>query len=172
MTEQKVSPLEPVVPRWASSLAEREAAARFLAHVIAKDTAYISHGEIQHGLSPDGTTWAPDLEARLLDEMRREDPAQAVALAYVGDTLAGVACVVWELQVEAPYVTLADLAVASSHRGNGVGAALVAFLEAEAQQRGLQWIFLESGLLNKSAHDFFERAKFRPVSKIFAKRLG
>lgn len=156
---------------WAATTAERELAARFFANVIAADGSYISHGEIQQGLSPDGVRWADDLETRLLNEFSGEGESGVIALAYHGDMLVGAASVAWMPDAEAPYATLADLAVAPEARQHGVGAALVAFIEAEARSRGLGWVFLESGLGNHGAHDFFMREGYAAISKVFAKRL-
>lgn len=156
---------------WAQDADERRAAAVFLAGAIAGDPSYISHGEVQQALSPDAVAWAPDLEARLIREFAKADAAHGLAQARRSGVLVGVASASWESTAPAPYAVLADLAVASDLRGRGVGAALVAFVEAEARRRGLGWVFLESGVKNERAHDFFEREGFGVLSKVFAKRL-
>ena len=68
---------------WAESEAERRAAAQFFARVVRADPAYISHGEIQWALSPDGVHWAPDLEARL----EREFVGDCTLLRYGANNL-------------------------------------------------------------------------------------
>lgn len=158
---------------WERSPEARDDAARFFARVIAADPSYISHGEIQTALSLDGVTWAPDLEARFLADLRDIDDAHELALARdAGGQIVGAAIAVWSLeQPEAPFVTLADVAVDETARGSGVGRALVAFILAEAEKRGAKWAFLESGKHNHQAHTFFERAGFAPISTVFVKRL-
>ena len=49
--------------------------------------------------------------------------------------------------------------------------ATIRFIEAEAKTAGARWAFLESGLDNEGAHAFFEREAYRPLSKVFGKRL-
>src|SRR3546814_11824756 len=55
---------------WDRSPATAEAVARFFARTIGGDARYISHGEIQGGLSDDGVTWCSDLEGRFVDDLR------------------------------------------------------------------------------------------------------
>src|SRR5690606_41812298 len=54
----------PAMLAWSERADEHREAAQFFARVISADPAYISHGEVQTGLSLDGMTWAPDLGAR------------------------------------------------------------------------------------------------------------
>lgn len=157
---------------WASEDADLCEAARFFARVIAADPAYISHGEIQTALSPDGATWAPDLERRFLEDLRAFDPARGVALAREGGAIVAAAVAHWATdEGEAPYGVLEDLAVDPARRNRGMGERLVRFIEAEAHARDAKWLFLESGRRNHRAHAFFERAGFAPVSTVFAKKL-
>ncbi len=157
---------------WTADDAERHAVGQFMARVIAQDAAYISHGEIQTALSPDGKTWAPDLARRFGEDMRQLGPNRSVAIMRDGGRLVGAAIVLWETgALEAPHAILEDIAVEPAARGAGAGEALVHFIEAEAKGRGMKWVFLESGLRNAGAHRFFERHGYEPVSSVFAKRL-
>jgi ribosomal protein S18 acetylase RimI-like enzyme len=156
---------------WAESVEERREAARFLAASIKDDPAYISHGEVQQALSRDAKSWAPDLEARLVRELEGAVAGRGVALARRGGELVGIASASWETKAPTPHAVLADLAVRPDIRDQGVGLALVKFVEAEAAKRGLKWMFLESGLKNRRAHAFFEREGFNVLSKVFVKRL-
>jgi ribosomal protein S18 acetylase RimI-like enzyme len=164
--------------RWEKGAAAWREAAQFFARVIALDPAYISHGEIQAGLSLDGKTWIADLEARFLSEATAEDPGSpgwSLAVARDGehDAIVGAAAVSWDFDTpDAPFAVLQDLAVEPSLRSRGLGAELAAFIEREAKIRGARWLFLESGKDNRRAHHFFERAGFYEVSHVFAKRLG
>lgn len=157
---------------WTADDADLQAVGQFLAGVISRDPAYISHGEIQTGLSPDGKTWAPDLARQFADDMRQLGSNRGVAVIRDHDDLVGAAIVLWETEEpDAPYAILEDLAITPAARGAGAGESLVRFVEAEAKGRGMKWLFLESGLNNDRAHRFFERAGYRPVSKVFAKQL-
>lgn len=158
--------------KWTTDKADLDAAGAFLARVIAGDTAYISHGEIQTALSLDGKTWAPDLNERFAEDMRDLGNGRSVALAHRDGVLIGAAIVLWVTdEPDAPHGILEDIAIAADARGSGAGQALVDLIEAEAKARGMKWMFLESGLRNERAHHFFERSGYAVVSKVFAKRL-
>jgi ribosomal protein S18 acetylase RimI-like enzyme len=158
--------------RGAENLAE---IGRWIGARVSLDTAYISHGEIQQSLSPDGRRWAPDIVERIERECRAiaDDDSVSLAEARSGDGVRlGAAIAVWETDAPTPHVVIADLIVDPAARGAGAGKALTDFILAEAQTRGLGWAFLESGLQNHRAHDFFEREGFEIVSEVFAKRLA
>lgn len=147
-------------------------ASRFFARTISDDPAYISHGEIQTGLSLDGTTWIADLEARFLAEAGADDEPRS--LAIVRDTdgrMIAAAAVSWSFELpEARFATLQDMSVDAEFRSHGIGVELTAFVEAEAWRRGARWVFLESGKNNVRAHHFFERCGFEEISHVYAKR--
>tara|TARA_Y100000815_G_scaffold11269_1_gene10117 strand:+ start:3203 stop:3685 length:483 start_codon:yes stop_codon:yes gene_type:complete len=155
---------------WAESDADRRAAAQFFARVVRADPTYISHGEIQWALSPDGVHWAPDLEARLEREFVGAD-APALLIARLEGAIAGAASVSWIEDAPTPHGVLNDLAVAPEARRHGIARMLVAAVEQRAREREIGWMFLESGLGNEGAHRFFETEDYAPVSKVFAKRL-
>jgi ribosomal protein S18 acetylase RimI-like enzyme len=164
---------------WEEGAAAWSEAARFFARVIVLDPAYISHGEIQTGLSLDGTTWIADLEARFLAEAIGEEarsPERSLAVARndaTGGAIVAAAAVSWNFDTpDAPYAVLQDAAVEPTLRSRGIGVDLVAFVEREALARGARWLFLESGKDNVRAHNFFKRAGFHEVSHVFAKRLA
>jgi len=125
------------VMSWAVSKADWAEAARFFARVLAADPAYISHGEIQAGLSLDGKTWAPNLEKRFLDELGEYDDPRRLAIARnAAGEIVAAANVTWAFEVpEAPFATLQDLAVEPSLRSAGLGASLFQFVEAEVSRR-------------------------------------
>lgn len=139
------------------------------------DAAYISHSEIQWGLSPDGERWAEDAEARLrgyLDWVSSLGPGAAIAQACdASGALLGAAVVLWMADTPAPHAILQDIVAAPEARGRGVGGALLRFIEAAAKARGLGWLFLESGARNSRAHAFFAREGYDLISHTFAKRL-
>ena len=61
-------------PVWDDSAVTRAEAAAFFARVIGSDSRYISHGEVQCGLSEDGKSWVGDLDARFAEDMAEDDP--------------------------------------------------------------------------------------------------
>jgi GNAT superfamily N-acetyltransferase len=156
---------------WATSKAEWAEAAKFFACVISRDAAYISHGEMQTGLSLDGKTWAPNLEQRFLDELGDlDDTRSLVVLRGAEGQIVAAANVTWSFETaDAPFATLQDMAVAPALRAQGAGARLMKAIEDEAVRRGAKWIFLESGKDNHKGHEFFERRGFSEVSRVFVK---
>ena len=54
--------------------------------------------------------------------------------------------------------------VDEAHRGSGAGAALLAALEAEAAQRGINRLLLEVGIRNVAAYALYCRAGFTPCA--------
>ena len=97
-------------PVWAANKAEWAEAAQFFARVIAADTSYISHGEMQTGLSPDGKTWAPDLEQRFLAELGSFDGTRGLAIVRdASGKIVAAANVTWSFETaDAPFATLQD----------------------------------------------------------------
>lgn len=157
---------------WETGHAAWSDAARFFARNISRDAGYISHGEIQTGLSLDGKTWIPNLEQRFLAEVETDTDERSLAVARDAQgKIVGAASVSWSFEVpEAAFATLQDLAIEADIQSKGLGAQLLAFVERHVWDRGAKWLFLESGLGNTRAHAFFERGGFHPVSHVFAKR--
>jgi GNAT superfamily N-acetyltransferase len=148
---------------------------RWMAERIVTDPRYISHGELQAGLSLDGLTWRTDLaerfETELLELTSPDAPREAFeALADDGARVAG-AIVLWVPNDATPHAVLEDLTVDPARRSDWIGAAFLAWLERQATLKGARWLFLESGIRNDGAHRFFERHGFAPISRVFAKKL-
>jgi ribosomal protein S18 acetylase RimI-like enzyme len=85
-----------------------------------------------------------DVQARLVEGLRAH-PTTLVLLAFADGAPAGVAvCFVGFSTFQArPLLNVHDLAVLPSHRGRGVGRALLAAVEARARARGCCKITLE-----------------------------
>lgn len=159
---------------WAQAGVEQIAAGAFLARLMPLDTAYISHSEIQWGLSPDGEVWASQAQAdlvRYFQDLVEQGGQIALAIDATGE-LCAAAAVVWRAEPPNRFASVQDIIVAPGARSHGLGAQVMEFIEAEAKARGMDWIFLESGLRNHRAHAFFERGGYAPTSYTFAKRLS
>lgn len=147
--------------------------AAMAAKVIGVDTRYISHGEIQTGLSDDATHWSPDLAELFADDFAELDDTRLVLAAYdQGGVPLGLAIIAWEETARRRFAVLEDMVIEPSVRSRGMGASLLAAVEQRVAARGIDWLFLESGLRNERAHGFFERNGFDMVSHVFAKRLA
>ncbi len=145
--------------------------ADFFADQIVGDASYISHGEIQTGLTDDGKTWRSDFRERLRADLAESGDERGVLIVRGDDGLAGAAIVLWVYTSRLRFAVIEDMTVDLRHRSGGIGARLVEAIETEARLRGMAWAFLESGLHNERAHAFFDRNGFAALSKVFGKRL-
>jgi N-acetylglutamate synthase-like GNAT family acetyltransferase len=125
--------------------------------------------------------------ARLLDQLGYPTDAAAVParlerLRIVGDRLvvaelegkvAGLAQlhVSPTMALERPAAKIDGLVVDESHRGRGIGRALVAEMEAEARVRGCVLLYLTSATRRQEAHEFYRRVGLEETGKRFAKPL-
>lgn len=151
--------------------AEMGEVAQFFATRIALDPAYISHGEVQTGLSADGQHWVPDLTERMTEDFADRGPDRAIAVARIDGTLVGALVALTVQSERIDYLVIEDLVVDPAYRAHGIGAKLVSWAEDRARAAGISWLFLESGLHNEGAHAFFEKHGFHPMSKVFSKRV-
>jgi GNAT superfamily N-acetyltransferase len=140
--------------------------------------AYISHGEVQLGRARDFSRWADNLpmilESELADSLAgggNSSPEVVVAVARIAGELAGFALV---RLVHEPthYAVLEDVVVSAMFRGKGVGKHIVLWAENEARRLGAQRLFLESGLQNQAAHEFFHKLGFTECSVVMTKDLS
>jgi GNAT superfamily N-acetyltransferase len=75
------------------------------------------------------------------------------------------------LEYERPAAKLAALVVDESHRGEGIGRALVDAVEAEARARGCALLFVTTAARRGDAHEFYRRVGLDETGKRFAKYL-
>lgn len=158
---------------WDNSAAAASAAAHFASATIARDTAYISHSEIQTGLSVDAEHWSPDLAGLYAGKLAalRGDYDLLTASDAAG-AIIGIAVVVWEQSARRRFAVLEDMVIDPSRRSVGLGRTLLSAVRARVIERDVAWLFLESGVRNHRAHGFFERAGFTMVSHVYAMNLA
>lgn len=167
MTTENIAALS---TRWAGT-DEWATAADFITAAIQPDPSYISHGEIQAGLSTNGRSWAADLAEKMQADFADPGPDRRIVLAFEGEALVCVGVVLKCFDARANYVVVEDIAVSPAARSGGVGRRVMAFIEEQARAWGADWAFMESGIHNDRAHAFFERLDYQPISKVFAKAL-
>ena len=146
-------------------------AAAFAGRIIGQAPEYISHGEIQTGLSPDGEHWAENLPEIYAEDFADHDDSDLLVARNAEGAVCGLLILAWEASKRRKFAVIEDMVVDPDMRSQGLGAALVAHAEERIRERGIEWVFLESGLRNERAHSFFERHGFELCSKVFAKRL-
>ena len=159
MPDVDIRPLEP------AGIAK---AAAWAAAQLRPMPAYISHGEILSGRSPDGKRWADDLDVRLARDFSAcLEGGGFVLLARRGDSIAGLCAVAFESAAGTCIATIEDLLVGEDGRGHGLGSRLLEAAETLCREKNADQIMLESGIANDSAHSFFEGRGYRAVSKVF-----
>jgi ribosomal protein S18 acetylase RimI-like enzyme len=145
--------------------------AAFAGAIIASAPEYISHGEIQTGLSDDGKSWVPDLAERYAADFADPGDRDMVVGRDPEGRVRAFLIVAWEETPRRKFAVIEDMAVDPSLRSQGIGAKLLALADERIRARGIEWVFLESGLGNEHAHRFFERAGFQMTSHVFGRKL-
>ena len=75
------------------------------------------------------------------------------------------------IEYERPAAKISALVVDESHRGRGIGRALVNAMEAEARVRRSALLFLTTAAQREDAHEFYRRLGLEETGRRFAKRL-
>ena len=138
---------------------------------------YISHGEIQMGVGEgefkDGVLVArPSARARecwmryIHGDMTADDAAVFKAVSTAGDIIGFTVAEIQEDGAE-PFGMVCDVLVDESLRCGGVGTALLQTALGWFREMGIKDIYLESGLNNHAAHEYFMRRGFVKVSEIY-----
>lgn len=148
----------------------------FLKHITAHPE-YISHGEIQMGVGEgefeDGVLVArPSARAKecwmryIHADMTADDAAVFKAVSTTGDIIGFTVAEIQEDGAD-PFGMVCDVLVDESLRCGGVGTALLQTALGWFKEMGIKDIYLESGLNNHAAHEYFMRRGFVKVSEIY-----
>lgn len=159
--------------RWCRERDAVPALVRFFVDNV--DPDYISHGEIVDGRALGPGRWSPELADVLAREFAAcrfdgepsRDGKQLVVAERDGATTALAL-----FERAGTHAWLHDLVVARAARGERTGAAVLAWIEAEAAAAGVGDLFLESGTANDGAHRFFAREGYETVSVVMRKSLA
>jgi len=144
--------------------------------------SYISHAELQGPRALDRSTWSPDivniLEADLVSRIDQPldaapgDKTKLLAFAKAAGGHVALALVSFCRTSPIAYTEIEDLLVISGARGRGIGHALMRWIAEQSKQRSITRLFLESGISNTRAHEFFEELGFHQVSMVMMKSMG
>lgn len=149
----------------------------FIDHITAHKE-YISHGEIQMGVGvghfEDGEfvtapaplareAWMKYITGNINDS---EGAAVYKAVSEDGNLLGFCVAEIMEDGAE-PFGMICDLLVKEDCRCGGVGTALMENALEWLRSKGVKDVYLESGMHNHSAHEYFIRRGFRKVSEIY-----
>jgi ribosomal protein S18 acetylase RimI-like enzyme len=150
----------------------------FLGH-IGLHPEYISHGEVQMGVGEGYVAEDGQFKARVSPLARHywmkyiygnlTDGQSSAVFKAVGDDLQIVGFCVAAITHDGaqPFGMLCDVLVKEACRGGGVGTALLEAAMAWFREKGIKDIYLESGLNNHAAHEYFMRRGFVKVSEIY-----
>jgi GNAT superfamily N-acetyltransferase len=117
---------------------------------------------------------AAQTAARLAD-LRARPEEHRIWVARSGDRPIGwLHAFVARYVVDDPYAEIGGLVVAEGERGHGVGARLLAEVDAWARAQGFDRIGVHSNVLRADAHRFYERAGFKLEKRqgVFTRRLA
>lgn len=145
---------------------------------------YPSHGDLMEGRADTPGHWAQDLGAVLLKEFQAlelsdqvfTEPGARLVIAESRGTLIGFAAVshvVFDAGRSAPvrFGRIDDILLVPEFRRDGVGSAIVAWIEQELRAAGISRVFIESGFDNKEAHRFFSDRGYSVTSLTMLKDL-
>lgn len=160
-----------------ASLSDKETLCdMFLAHISAHPE-YISHGELQMGVgvgkmvNGDFVTgispvarhyWMKYIDMNL-------SSSDSVVYKAVDDSqeIIGFCIATYTEDGASPFGMISDILVREDLRGGGVGSGLLESALGWLNKNGIQDIYLESGLNNHAAHEYFIHKGFRKVSEIY-----
>jgi GNAT superfamily N-acetyltransferase len=165
---------------WCTDVAAAPALAQFFVDNV--DTNYISHSELQGPRALDRDHWAPDLLNVLRREITRRigehggkipanRPSYPVFAVRRDSVLLGLGMISMIPTAPVPYAVIEDVVVARAGRDAGVGRHILEWLTSEARAVGCVRLFLESGVGNKRAHEFFAREGFTPCSVVMLRSV-
>ena len=143
---------------------------------------YISHSELQGPRALDTDRWQPGIQKILTRELKericalqkaetaREYPRPVFSAKRAGDLL-GLGLVSFFTNAPVPYAILEDIVVAEKDRDREIGNEMLEWAIAEAKSLGCVRMFLESGVNNQDAHEFFKRKSFSVCSIVMKRDL-
>ena len=138
---------------------------------------YISAVEIMTGRAVDEKNWSKNLRKLIfselkgcLDSYRRHGEFRA-ATTRRDDKVVGLSIVRIVRRGEIPYGRIEDLLVEENSRGVGVGTTLLSWVEKALVAENVSRVFLETGIRNSRAHEFFQKRGYSVTSRVMMKIL-
>jgi ribosomal protein S18 acetylase RimI-like enzyme len=160
-----------------ADMADATMLCRMFLHQITTHPEYISHGEIQMGVGEGRfengrfiTNPSPNAEAQWMkyigEKLTSDESAVFKAVDGKGEIIGFCVAEISEDGAE-PFGVICDIIVRENLRTAGVGTALLNEAIGWLNSRNVNGIYLESGLANHSAHEYFIRRGFQKVSEIY-----
>jgi GNAT superfamily N-acetyltransferase len=97
-----------------------------------------------------------------------------IAVAELDGAVVGLAHlqVTPAIERDRPAAKLGALVVDDAHRGQGIGRALIAAMEAEARLRGCELLYLTTSERRDDAHAFYERVGLEHTGRRYGRTLS
>ncbi len=151
---------------------DKEQIVKLFSENIVSQKSYISHGEIQMGIALDvgilsenhTILWRAYLDAQM------KDFANTIVVYEKNNTIEGF--IIGEISKDRNefFGVICDVVVSNDLRHKGIGALLLNSLIKIFRSKGICEYYLESGINNHEAHEFFENKGFSKVSVIYRRR--
>lgn len=148
----------------------------FLGH-ISTHPEYISHGEIQMGVGvgkivngdfvTEVSPMARHYWMKYIDMNMSSDDSVVYKAVDNNKEIIGFCIAIFTQDGASPFGMISDILVREDIRGGGVGSELLKTAMAWLNDKGIRDIYLESGLNNHAAHEYFIHKGFRKVSEIY-----
>jgi ribosomal protein S18 acetylase RimI-like enzyme len=160
-----------------ADMADATMLCRMFLHQITTHPEYISHGEIQMGVGEGRfengrfiTNPSPNAEAQWMkyigEKLTSDESAVFKAVDGKGEIIGFCVAEISEDGAD-PFGVICDIIVRENLRTAGVGTALLNEAIGWLNSRNVNGVYLESGLANHPAHEYFIRRGFQKVSEIY-----
>jgi GNAT superfamily N-acetyltransferase len=139
------------------------------AHNLETYKDYISHGEIQMGISYDGFNLVSDFKQKWERYLERNDndPKSFIYVCEDNLTLTGFVIFGIEDDYDKEYGVIYDILLTDDCKGKGIGSKLFQTAIDKLKLEGICDCYLESGVNNHNAHLFFEKKGFKHISNLY-----
>lgn len=136
---------------------------------IRHESSYISHGEIQMGIAVDSENLANSFEAKWAEYLtsQMKEFRETILVYEHNKRIEGFIIGEIDQDRDKEFGVICDLVVSEQFRNKGAGSGLLDTLLKIYKKKGITDFYLESGINNHSAHNFFEKRGFKKISSIF-----
>lgn len=135
---------------------------------IERNKEYISHGEIQMGIANDSyclSSYFREIWYKYLIEHVSKN--SNIVVFEEDNKVLGFVISEITSDLDHSFGVICDVLVQKDIRGKGIGKILINDVLLYFKENNIDQIFIESGLDNELAHNFFENIGFKCVSKVY-----
>ncbi len=159
---------------WAKAgLKDIDTLAQMFFDTLKEKPSYVSHGEMQMGIANEKGIILEGAQERWKDYIKkkiqnrsRQYPSKVLKYQRAGKIIAFGVFMVTDDDYH-KFGIVCDMIVRKKFRKHGLGKQLLTQGVDWFHSIGIEEIYLESGLLNHSAHQFYKHQGFSPISYVF-----